>query len=299
MDRAMPTITEDADERKRLMKPERHPLKRQRLQMLDLIASKQAQTRTALAPLLGVNRKTGGDWLQLYADGGRETLLTIRTPPGKHPTIPAPVVAELRERLSQAEEETFRATGVEQVRAAVPVTNSRPLRLWSQDERRWGLMTVRRRRITRRGVKPVGCIQHQYANCWCFGCGAPATGEAYVHLLPTLDAANMQVFLESVAERHHDAFNILVLDRRGAHTAKALRIPETIALMFLPARSPERNPIERVWEDGRGEMAWKHFAHLDCLEDELEALLATSTAERLQSLSGSPYLIQAELAIAS
>ena len=103
MYRAMPTITEDADELKRLMKQERHPLKRQRLQMLYLVASKQAQTRTALAPLLGIHRETVGDWLRLYADGGRENLLTIRTPPGKQPTIPAPVVAALREHLSTPE----------------------------------------------------------------------------------------------------------------------------------------------------------------------------------------------------
>lgn len=103
MYRAMPTVMEDADELKRLMKQERHPLKRQRLQMLYLIASKQAQTRTALAPLLGVNRETVGDWLQLYAEGGREALLTIRTPPGPVPILPAPVVAELRERLSRPE----------------------------------------------------------------------------------------------------------------------------------------------------------------------------------------------------
>lgn len=160
-------------------------------------------------------------------------------------------------------------------------------------------MTVRRRRSTIRGVKPIGRIQHQYANSWCFGCVAPATGEAYFQLLPKLDAPTMQLFLDTFAERHQDTFTILVVDRSGAHTAKVLRIPENIALMFLPARSPERNPIERVWEDVRGEMAWKHFAHLDCLEDELEAVLATYTAERLQSLSGSPYLVQAELAMAS
>jgi transposase len=160
-------------------------------------------------------------------------------------------------------------------------------------------MTVRRRRITLRGIKPHGRIQHQYANSWCFGCVAPATGEADFQILPKLNAANMQIFLDGFAERHRATFNILVLDRSGAHTAKVLRIPENIALIFLPARSPELNPIERVWEDVRGQMAWKHFAHLDCLEDELEAVLATYTAERLHSLSGYPYLVQAELAITS
>jgi transposase len=160
-------------------------------------------------------------------------------------------------------------------------------------------MTVRRRRITLRGVKPVGRIQHQYANSWCFGWVAPATGEAHFHILPQLDAATMQLFLDGFAERHRDSFNILVLDRSGAHTAKALQIPENIALLFLPARSPELNPIERVWEDVCGEMAWKHLAHRDCLEDELEAVLASYSTERLQSLSGYPYLVQAELAMVS
>lgn len=158
---------------------------------------------------------------------------------------------------------------------------------------------MRRRRITIRGVKPQGTIQHQYANSWCFGCVAPATGEAYFQLLPKLDAANMQQFLDEFAAAHQDTFNILVVDRSGAHTAKALRIPENIALIFLPARSPELNPIERVWEDVRGKMAWKCFEHLDCLEDELEAVLATYTAERLQSLSGYPYLVEAQIAMMS
>lgn len=128
---------------------------------------------------------------------------------------------------------------------------------------------------------------------------APATGEASFHLLPKLDAANMQRFLDSFAERHGDPFTIRGGDRSSAHTAEVLRRPENIALIFLPARRPELTPIERVWEEGRGAMAWKHVAQLDCLEDEWEAVLATYTAERLQSLSGSPYLVQAELAIAS
>lgn len=83
------------------------------------------------------------------------------------------------------------------------------------------------------------------------------------------------------------------------HTARALRIPENIAPIFLPARSPERNPIERVWENPRGHMAWTHVAHLDRLEDEWAALLATYPRERLHSLSAYPYLVQAELAMAS
>lgn len=103
MYRAMPAVQESAYDLKRLMKHEPQATKRQRLQMLYLIASQQATTRTALAPLLGVNRETVGDWLHVYASGGREVLLTIRTPPGKAATIPPAVLEEVRELLSQPE----------------------------------------------------------------------------------------------------------------------------------------------------------------------------------------------------
>lgn len=160
-------------------------------------------------------------------------------------------------------------------------------------------MTVRRRRITVRGVKPVGTVQHQFANAWCFGCVAPASGEADFVLLPKLNAATMQTFLDGFAERHAETLNVLVLDRSGAHTAKALVVPQNVVLLFLPASSPELNGIERVWEDIRGRMAWKCFAELDSLLDELEAVLGTYSASQFSSLSGYDYLIQAELAIVS
>jgi len=40
---------------------------------------------------------------------------------------------------------------------------------------------------------------------------------------------------------------VLVLDRAGWHLSKALRAPENISLLHLPAYSPELNPVERLW----------------------------------------------------
>jgi transposase len=39
----------------------------------------------------------------------------------------------------------------------------------------------------------------------------------------------------------------MVLDRAGWHGANALKIPGCITLEPLPPRSPERNPVERLW----------------------------------------------------
>ena len=55
----------------------------------------------------------------------------------------------------------------------------------------------------------------------------------------------MQVYLDKFAETiGPDEHVLLVLDQAGWHEAKTLRIPANIT---LPPRSPELNPVERVW----------------------------------------------------
>jgi transposase len=58
----------------------------------------------------------------------------------------------------------------------------------------------------------------------------------------------MQVYLDKFAETiGPDEHVLLVLDQAGWHEAKTLRIPANITLEPLPPRSPELNPVERVW----------------------------------------------------
>lgn len=188
---------------------------------------------------------------------------------------------------------------VERLRQAVPATNTRPIKVWPQDESRWGLRTILRRRITLRGVKPVQTTQHQYENTWLYACVAPQSGEHFFLILPYLNAANMQVFLDLFAAAHPNTFNLLLVDQSGAHTAKCLQIPPNVGLVFFEPACPELNPAERVWEDLRAKMAGHCFAHMDCLEDELCAQLDCYTDAQLQSLTGYPYLCNAINAVCS
>jgi transposase len=41
---------------------------------------------------------------------------------------------------------------------------------------------------------------------------------------------------------------ILLLDQAGWHTSAKLEIPPNITLLPLPAKCPELNPVENVWE---------------------------------------------------
>ena len=41
---------------------------------------------------------------------------------------------------------------------------------------------------------------------------------------------------------------VLILDQAGWHGSAALQIPDNITLLPLPARSPELNPMENIWQ---------------------------------------------------
>ena len=63
--------------------------------------------------------------------------------------------------------------------------------------------------------------------------------------------------------------SFLVLDQAGWHTGKEVEAPEGIHLEFLPARSPELQPAERLWPLANEAVANRLFEDLDELEEAL------------------------------
>lgn len=96
---AIPPISEPADDLKQRLHREHDGHQKPRLQMLYLLATGQAQTRRAVAQLLGVHRNTIGRWLALYAAGGLASLLDRYRPAGKQPSLPPHVLASLEQAL--------------------------------------------------------------------------------------------------------------------------------------------------------------------------------------------------------
>jgi transposase len=175
----------------------------------------------------------------------------------------------------------------------IPPANTRPIRVFSQDESRFGLLTIRRRRLTSRGVQPVGAIQHVFEWFYVYGAVEPTTGDRFFLELPYLNAENFQIFIDLFAQAFPDSLNLLLLDNSGAHTAQQLTIPENVGLVFLPPYGPELNPIERVWRDLKDALAWLQFPHLDVQQDYVAMLLRGYEAITLQALTGYAYLIDA------
>ena len=170
--------------------------------------------------------------------------------------------------------------------------------LWAQDESRFGLHTIARRRLTLRGVKPVCPFEQAFENFWLCGAVQPNSGEAFVLELPATDSDCLQVFLDQFALAHAQdpgEVHVLLMDNSGPHRARALRWPERVVPVYLPGYCPELNPIERWWWELKDALASQVYGTLDALRERLDAELASWNhgPARMCSLTSYPYLINA------
>jgi transposase len=166
---------------------------------------------------------------------------------------------------------------------------TQPLRVWTQDESRFGLITVQRRRLTLRGIKPLAPSQHELEWDYLYGCVEPLTGKSFFLAVPALDRELFQLFLDQFAQTDETALHLVALDNGPAHIAQQLSVPANVRLVFTPPYTPEVNPMERVWEDLEARIAGATPATLDALVDLLFAELRAYTPAQLASLTGYPF----------
>jgi transposase len=63
--------------------------------------------------------------------------------------------------------------------------------------------------------------------------------------------------------------------------------------VLLPPYSPELNPIERLWEAIKAEIANELYPTIEALMEKVASVLKSYTKEMIQSLTSYPYLIDA------
>jgi hypothetical protein len=100
--------------------------------------------------------------------------------------------------------------------------------VFSLDESRFGLLTVRRRRLTACSIQPVGPVQHVFEGFYVYGAVAPVSGKRFFLELPYLHTDMFQCFLDAFAQAFPDSLNLLLVDNSGAHTAQRLRWPDNV-----------------------------------------------------------------------
>jgi transposase len=154
------------------------------------------------------------------------------------------------------------------------------------DESRFGLLSIQRRCLTARGVKPVVAYEHRFQNFYLCGAYAPGSGDHFTLELPYCNTDCFQLYLEELSLHRPAEFKVLVLDNGAFHKASRLHIPDNIALHFLPPYSPELNPAEKMWRWIKDRIANRVFDCLDTLSEAVCNIVKALTPEIVQSITG-------------
>jgi transposase len=155
-----------------------------------------------------------------------------------------------------------------------PTLKELPIRLYFQDEGRFGRINTVQRCWCKKGILPAVTQQMVREYTYAFSAVCPETGNIYSLIMPRADSEAMSIFLEELSEDHNDERIILCMDKAGWHTTKQLKVPDNLIVWFLPPYSPELNPVELIWRELRAKyFNNKTFKSLNAVDDHLEFAL--------------------------
>lgn len=121
--------------------------------------------------------------------------------------------------------------------------------IWFEDESRVGQQGSLTRIWAEKGTRPRVPRQQQFLYEYIFGAVCPKREIAVGLVLPCANAEGMQLLLNEIsAETPPGRIAVIIMDGAGWHHFKGLVIPENIRILFLPAYSPELNPVEQIWQ---------------------------------------------------
>ena len=247
--RRMAKRSDDADQTRRL---------------LALAAIYDGGSRTEAAKIGGVGLQTVRDWVLAFNSGGPPGLID-----GKAPGNPSRLNAAQRQALLKIVEsgpdpaihgvvrwrlldlaqwvfEEFRTSLDEIARRDAA---GKPIEIWFQDEARIGQKNKITRRWARRGTRPSAPHDQRTRSTYIFGAICPKRGVGAGLVLPRCNTAAMALHLVEISQAvAPGAHAVLLLDQAGWHLSDKLAIPANITLMPLPAKSPELNPVENIWQ---------------------------------------------------
>ncbi len=170
--------------------------------------------------------------------------------------------------------------------------------VWAEDEHRLGLHPVNRMVWVPWGEVPIAPVNWKYQWLWLVGFVEPTSGETYWWIVPKLDWSIFEQMLVDFAEHFELGPRkrvLLVVDQATFHTTPRLTIPEGLHLLFLPPKSPELQPAERLWPLTNEAIANRSFESLD----ELEAITAhrcrvlTQQQDFVRGLTGFHWWLEA------
>jgi hypothetical protein len=115
-------------------------------------------------------------------------------------------------------------------------------------------------------------IHPRYEWLYIYAFAQPSTGRSFYRLMPTVSIIAFTIALHKYAnfvgvnEQQHVW---LLLDNASWHRSPKVQVPTGLAFRFLPAYSPELQPVEHLWQLTDVPLANRCFANLDELDQVL------------------------------
>ncbi len=169
--------------------------------------------------------------------------------------------------------------------------------MWVEDETRIGLMPIHRRRITWKGIRPLISSQIKREYSYLFGMIEPLTGKDFMMEMPSLETASMQVFMDEFSKEDAESLHLILIDNASAHTTEKLKVGENIVFIFLPACSPELNPIERFWKELKDWLSDYEPQTMKQMSELISQGLKSFSEKALSSITSFEYLMTAWLSV--
>lgn len=121
--------------------------------------------------------------------------------------------------------------------------------IWFPDETRLGQKNGCVRLWPRTGTRPHRPADQRYENAYLFGAICPRRGTGAALTPPEANTRARQMNLEEISHTvAAKAHAVVLMDRTGWHKTDRLKLPENLTIILLPARAPEINPVETVWQ---------------------------------------------------
>jgi hypothetical protein len=123
------------------------------------------------------------------------------------------------------------------------------IEIWFADEARVGQKNKITRRWAKRGTRPSAPKDQRTASAYIFGAICPKDGKGAALVLPRCDTEAMNLHRAEIATQiAPGAHAALFVDQAGWHLSGRLIVPPNITLIALPAKCPELNPQENIWQ---------------------------------------------------
>ncbi len=88
----------------------------------------------------------------------------------------------------------------------------------------------------------------RFTFAYIFAAAKVGTDNAFALVMPEANTDAMQQVLDQFSKTlPKDEVAVIYADQAGWHASKALRVPDNVMLLAIPAYTPEVNPVERIW----------------------------------------------------